>query len=265
MSGRYRLVLVLGQSNANGSNTDFEPDGQDARDPRIDAFPGSGDDAGTIVPAREPLAPIGGHPPGGLGPGGPFASLLLTTLPAGDRILIVPVTMGGTGMRRHGTYPGVWKVGFEKEGAPNLFDAAVRHTRAALAAAGPDARIDAVIWHQGESDGGRSEDDYAADLDELILALRVRVPEASEAPFIVGQMAAERRIAFPDHAGVAEALRRTPDRIPLTGYAEAPPVGHINDASTHFTAAGQRILGANCFAAYQAIAQSRGAAAVARG
>lgn len=257
MTGAYHLVLVLGQSNANGSNTDFEPDGQDARDPRIDAFPGSGDRAGRIVPAREPLAPIGAHPPGGLGPGGPFASLLLTTLPTEDRVLIVPVTMGGTGMRRHGTFPGVWKVGFEKEGAPNLFDAALEHARAALAAAGPDARIEAVIWHQGESDGGRAEDDYAADLDELILALRQRLPEATHAPFIVGQMAAERRMAYPDHEGVAEALRHTPDRIPNTGYAEAPPVGHINDASTHFTAEGQRILGANYFAAYQAIAQSR--------
>lgn len=35
------IVVLLGQSNANGSNTDFEPDGQDARDPRILTLPGS--------------------------------------------------------------------------------------------------------------------------------------------------------------------------------------------------------------------------------
>lgn len=248
--GRYHLVLVLGQSNANGSNTDYEPDGLDRRDPRIDTFPGSGPDAGRIVPAREPLAPIGGHPPGGLGPGGPFAELMLQTLPEEDQILIVPITMGGTGMRSHTSYPGIWKVGFVKEGAPNLFDATIEHTRAALNAAGPDASIDAVVWHQGETDGGRHEADYAGDLDELICALRERLPEAADAPFIVGQLPAERRRAYPDHQGVADALRHTPDRVRNTGYAEAPPFGYVNDETTHLTAAGQRILAANYFSAY---------------
>ncbi|WP_374975592.1 sialate O-acetylesterase [Microbacterium trichothecenolyticum] len=251
MTGRHHLVLVLGQSNANGSNTDYEPDGLDARDPRILTFPGSGPDAGRIVHAREPLAPIGGHPPGGLGPGGPFAALLLETLPADDVILIVPVTMGGTGMRSHTSYPGVWKVGFIKEGAPNLFEATVTQARAALSAAGPDAVIDAVVWHQGETDGGRTEQEYAADLDELIASLRERLPEAADAPFLVGQLPAERRRAYPNHQGVADALRRTPSRVPNTGYAEAPGFGHVNDETTHLTAAGQRILGANYFAAYR--------------
>ena len=250
MTGRRHLVLVLGQSNANGSNTDYEPDGLDARDERIETFPGSGPDAGRIVHAREPLAPIGGHPPGGLGPGGPFAACLLDTIPADDRILVVPVTMGSTGMRSHGGYAGVWKVDFVKPGAPNLFDATITHTRAALAAAGPSATIDAIVWHQGETDGGRSEEDYAADLDELIITLRERLPEAAEAPFLVGQLPAERREAYPDHQGVADALRNTPQRVQNTGYADAPPLGHVNDVTTHLTASGQRILGANYFAAY---------------
>lgn len=251
--GGYHLVLVLGQSNANGSNTDYEPDGLDARDPRIETFPGSGPEVRRIVPAREPLATIGGHPPGGLGPGGPFAELLLPTLPAEDRVLIVPITMGGTGMRSHTSYPGVWKVGFVKDGASNLFDRTVEHTRAALDAAGPSATIDAVIWHQGETDGGRREADYAGDLDELIESLRERLPEAAAAPFLVGQLPAERRRAYPDHEGVADALRHTPDRVPNTGYAEAPPFGYVNDETTHLTAAGQRILGRNYFAAYQSL------------
>lgn len=256
MSGRYHLVVLLGQSNANGSNTDFEPHGIDRRDERIGTFGGSGPEAGRIVPALEPLAPIGAHPPGGLGPGGPFASLLLPMLPAEDRILIVPVTMGGTGMRRHGSYPGVWKVDLQLPGSPNLLDATLAHVHLALAAAGADATIDAVLWHQGETDGGRTEEEYAADLDELIRALRERLPEAADAPFLVGQLPEERLRAYPDHAGVADALRRTPTRVERTGYAAAPPLGHVNDVTTHLTAAGQRLLGANYFAAYLAVART---------
>ena len=252
------IVVLLGQSNANGSNTDFEPDGRDARDPRILTFPGSGPDAGRIVPAREPLAPIGAHPPGGMGPAGPFAAHLVETLPEGDRILIVPVTMGGTGMRGHGSYPGVWLPGFEKEGAPNLFDAAIAQISAVLDAADDprvgvigDPRIAAVLWHQGESDGGRSEDDYAADLDLVVTELRRRIPEAAGAPFIAGQLPRERLRAYPDHQGVCDALRRLPERIPNTGFADAPPFGHVNDGTTRLTAEGQRLLGAGYFAAYR--------------
>ncbi len=249
MSG-YDIVLLLGQSNANGSNTDFEVDGLDRRDERILTFPGSGPDAGRIVPATEPLAPIGAHPPGGMGPAGPFASLLLPTLPDDRRILIVPVTMGGTGMRSHSGYPGVWLPGFVKEGAPNLFDATLDHLAAAVAAAGRDVRVAVVLWHQGETDGSRTEQEYAADLDHLIGELRARAPITADAPFIVGQLALERLDAYPDHLGVDAAHRGLARRVPNTGFAAAPPRGHVNDVTTHITAAGQRILGANYFAEY---------------
>jgi len=252
MSG-YEIVVVLGQSNASGTNTDFEPDGRDARDPRILTFPATGEEAGTIVHAREPLAPIGGHPPGGMGPGGPFAALLLPTLAPGRRILIVPATMGGTGMRGHGSFAGVWLPGLQQGEAVNLFDAAVAHLRAAVAAAGEDSRIAVVLWHQGESDGGRDEADYAADLDTVISELRRQVPQAAEAPFIVGQLPLERLAAYPNHAGVDEALRGLPGRVENTGFASAPPVGHVNDVTTHLAATGQRILGANYFTAYEAL------------
>lgn len=254
---RCSLVVVLGQSNASGSATDHDPDGLDARDPRILTFPATGPDAGTIVPAREPLAPLGGHPPGGMGPGGPFASLLLPTLPPDATILIVPAAMGGTGFRRHGGYPGLWKVGHQVDGVPRLFDLAVAHVRAALAAAGPGSDIAAVLWYQGESDGGRPAAEYAADLDELVGAFRAAVPEAAEVPYLVGGLAAERLATYPDHAGVQQALETIAERVPLTAFAPAPPPGHMIDGITHFDAGGQRLLGASYFGAYLELARGQ--------
>ncbi|MEZ0164287.1 sialate O-acetylesterase [Kineococcus sp. LSe6-4] len=257
MSGRpggRDLVVVMGQSNASGTNTDVEPDGADALDPRVEVFAASGPDAGRIVPAREPFWPLLGHPPGGVGPGGPFAALLLPTLPADRGVLLVPAAVGGTGFRHHTSYPGVWTVGLDLPGTPNLFARAVAHVRAALDAAGPDSRVRAVLWHQGETDGnhGRTEAEYAADLDELIATFRAQVPTARDVPFLLGGMAPERIAAYPDHAGVAAAHAATPERVPGTAFAPSP-AGHVNDGTTHLTAAGQRLLAADLFAAFTAL------------
>ncbi|MEZ0492013.1 sialate O-acetylesterase [Kineococcus sp. TBRC 1896] len=248
------LVVVLGQSNAAGSNTDFDPEGADAFDPRVEVFAATGPDGGRIVPAREPFWPLLGHPPGGVGPGGPFAALLLPTLPADRRVLVVPAAVGGTGFHAHTSYPGVWKVGLERADTPNLFARAVAHVRAALAAAGPDSRVRVVLWHQGETDGGhgRSEAEYAADLDELVAAFRAQVPTAQDVPFLLGGMAPERIAAYPNHAGVAAAHAATPGRVPGTAFAPSP-AGHVNDGTTHLTAAAQRLLAANLFAAFTAV------------
>ena len=249
----YDIVLVIGQSNASGTNTDYEPDGRDARDQRIMTYPKTGENAGNIVLAREPLAPIGGHPPGGMGPGGPFASLLLETLPPDRRILIVPAAMGGTGFRRHGTYPGVWKSGLRLAGVPNLLADAIAHLRSALTRAGSGSKVVAVLWQQGESDGGRPEPDYADDMDELISTLRIEVPETKETPFLAGGLPRERLEAYPDHWGVEAALRNLGARVHNASYVDPPPLGHINDKNTHLTAEGQRILGANYFKVWSAL------------
>lgn len=251
----HDLVVVLGQSNASGTNTDFTPGV--LLDPRIDVFAATGPDAGRIVAAREPFWPLLSHPPGGVGPGGPFASLLLPTLPGDRRVLVVPAAVGGTGFRTHGSHPGVWKVGLDVAGTPNLLTRAVAHARAALAAAGPGSRVRAVLWHQGETDGGRgrTEAEYAADLDELIAAFREQVPTAGRAPFLLGGLAPERLAAHPDHAGVVAAHEGTPRRVERTGYAPTP-AGHVNDGTTHLTATGQRLLAAGLFAALTCLERS---------
>lgn len=252
----YELVVVLGQSNASGTNTDFAAGA--ALDPRIDVFAATGPDAGRIVPAREPFWPLLSHPPGGVGPGGPFAALLVPTLPADRRLLVVPAAVGGTGFRTHGSHAGVWKVGLDLPGTPNLFARAVAHVRAALEAAGEGSRVRVVLWHQGETDGGkgRSENEYAADLDELITTFREVVPTTADVPFLLGGLAPERLAAYPNHCGVVAAHEHTPDRVPRSAYVPTP-AGHVNDGTTHLTAAGQRLLAAGLFAAFTSLESAR--------
>ena len=241
----YDIVAVLGQSNASGTNDDYEPSGCDTRDERVRVFAASGPNGRSIQPAVEPLASLLG-PGSGMGPGGPFAQELLAHIPAGRRVLIVPCAVGGTGFGAHGSFPGLWKVSDRTPGVLNLFEFSMVHLRRAIAAADAagSTRAAAVLWHQGEADArpGRREADHAADLDDLIDAFRARLPLFARAPFLVGQLAAERLTDQPGADEVDAAHRATPRRRPWTGFAPAPGPGYCTRDRTHFSAEGQRRL-----------------------
>ncbi|HEY0000392.1 MAG TPA: sialate O-acetylesterase [Actinoplanes sp.] len=246
----FDIVAVLGQSNASGTNDDYEPHGRDAYDDRIQVFPASGPASRTIQPAVEPLASLLGRGDG-LGPGGPFATELLAHLPAERQVLIVPCGVGGTGFNAHGSFPGRWKVSDRTPGVLNLFEFSLVHLRRAIAAADSvgTTRAAAVLWHQGEADGspGRRTADHAADLDELIDALRARLPLFARTPFLVGQLAAERLADQPGASEVDAAHRGTPKRRPHTGFAAGPGPGYCLRDRTHLSAEGQRLLARSYF------------------
>src|SRR5262245_27687480 len=130
----YDLIVVMGQSNASGTNDDYDPTGADARDHRVKVFPASGPHSRTIQPATEPLPGLVGAG-AGMGPAGPFAQELLVYTPPRRDLLIVPCAVGGTGFAGHGSFPGQWKVTDRTPGVLNLFEFTVAHLQRAIAAA----------------------------------------------------------------------------------------------------------------------------------
>lgn len=253
----YDIVVVLGQSNAKGTNTDYDVANIDVPNDRVFAFPPSGTEANTIVPAVVPLRGISIDPAGGMGPGFPFALQWLSRVPSDRKVLIVTVTAGSTGFESNGSVAARWKVE-NVAGTTNLFTLGVSQIIAGLTAAGPGSRLVAILWHQGEADSNVSSTEaaYSANLDALISGIRSSIPAAKNVPFLVGQMAPERLRTQGGTVGVDAAHRHTPARVPLTGFAPSPD-GYAGGDNTHFNAAGQRILALSYLDAYNRAVANR--------
>ncbi len=129
----------------------------------------------------------------------------------------------------------------------NHYDTMIARGTAALAAAGPGARIVAVLWSQGEDDrGSMTEAQYAAKLDDLIGAARTAWAIA-DLPFVIGSFTPElEEDNSAGTTGIANALKDTPRRIQRTAYVPGP--SGMNDfpaQRVHFAPAAQAIRGRN--------------------
>lgn len=242
----YDVVVLMGQSNMSGRGTAFDATRYDPIDPRIFQYGTSGTYANLISQAVEPLAMI--DTPTGMGPGIVFARWYLRTVPVNRSVLLIPVAKGGTAFEAGSTR---WKVGYTPTGS-NLYETAISQTLAAVALAGLNTRIVAVLWLQGETDGDNlvSQSTYTADLDALISGLRTRLGLAT-LPFVVGQMVPE-YLGTGTRAAINTAHLDTPNRVPATSVALAP-VGMNNGDGNHFNAPGQRVIGRRMFDAYRRI------------
>jgi Carbohydrate esterase, sialic acid-specific acetylesterase/Fibronectin type III domain len=180
-----------------------------------------------------------------MGPGLVFARWYLPQVPPNRRILLVPVASGESPLVA--PEPPTWNPGV----SGSLYTSAISHTRAATAAAGPRARLVAILWVQGESDGHRSATgaQYQVQLDLLIEGMRTEL-SAPDVPFILGQM-------VPDYLGTGTRAEinavhiDTPRRNERTAFAYGPvgPAFHNGDG-VHYNAPGQRELGRALFDAY---------------
>lgn len=240
------IIPVLGQSNAKGTNSDYDVLNIDVPNPRIKVYAGSGPQANQLAMATVPLRGTSIDPSGGMGPGFPFALRYLARIGAADEIVIVPVGVGGAGFFANGSIDARWRVGESVVGRTNLYELAIAQINGAIAAVESEGRqgvIPVLLWHQGEADSNisASQSTYAAELDALIQGVRSRIALAATAPFIVGQMAPERIVTQAGTSGVNAAHIDTPRRMPLTGFAPAPN-GYAGGDNTHFNSAGQRIL-----------------------
>lgn len=230
----YDVVLVIGQSNAKGTGYPLAH-----TDPvhGIDQFPAlNKPEAGAITPAIEPLlhqGPVSSNP--GTGFPIPFAGAHLAANP-GRRVLLVPSAWGATGFS---TSPRTWDWTAPDDGN-NLALNAVRQCQQALAAAGEDARLAGILWHQGEGDTGIAEQ-YAGLLDGLIAWLRTELA-APDAPFVVGQMSPDRQ-GGPGALVIDAAHQDTPARVARTAFAPTPPGLHNPGDQTHLSTRAFEVIG----------------------
>lgn len=237
----YDVILLAGQSNMSGrataDTTHFE-----VPDARVWQYGAAGTYASVISAALEPLA----HADtvdlsNGLGPGGIFARWYAMTLPANRRVLVVPAAYGGTGFSS--SAPNTWD---PAAGAGSLYLRAIAQANAAIAAAGSNARLAAILWHQGEQDVAMSASAYQAKLDALIDGFRSQITGATTStPFVIGSLAPEFIASTSGAPAIDGVHRNTPPRKVYTAFAVGT-AGYVSDG-THYNAVGQRLLGRSYF------------------
>ncbi|MGV9669281.1 sialate O-acetylesterase [Gordonia sp. NPDC003504] len=241
-AARYRVVAVLGQSNAHGAGQSASDDVPDT-DPRVHQWAGCGRRRDRILLATDPL--LHGTPGAGVGFATTFGGLLAQQ--TGDAVLLVPAARGDTSFHPKNGF--TWDPDDDATRV-NLFDRSVRQIAGALRTAGPDSELSAVLWHQGESDVPlTSPTRYQNRLDTLITRLRGRF---GTVPFIIGQMVPE-EIAngHPGYPGIDAVHRSTPTRHDLCAFVAGPDGMHNPGESIHYNAAGARELGRRMFADYR--------------
>ena len=260
------VILIAGQSNAEGSNSDpILP--EDAPNPRILQLTCC-NGTRALPPAQcylnvssDPIqAPcVSAH---GISFARPFARSLLATLPASDLIVLVQTAIGGTGF-----FDGTWTA--YTGGGFKAAVARLQHAWTLLQGsewAGYNVTFDVTLWHQGEDDAGDNFHAYNAStsvhLYQNVLPLIAALRNTSllpftrpSLPFVCGQLLPQwvNNASHPERAGVRDAL------------ALVTQVAYIHSHADHSTAPTSLPL-TSCFvtcarvqyAAYTGFAESQG-------
>jgi hypothetical protein len=224
----YDIVLLVGQSNMAGRGAVAAED----RTPAPHVF--MLDKTGTWVPAVDPM-----HfdkPIAGVGPGRTFGIELAER--TGHDVGLVPAAVGGSSITS-------WvPAGFDSATRTRPYDDALRRARLAM----QRGRLVAILWHQGESDANaRLAPDYSKRLHELIGRFRSEL-DASDVPFIIGQLGQFRRWT-PYDSTVDAAHREAARTIPHVAFVSSDSLQHKGD-SLHFDAQSARALGRRYARAY---------------
>jgi len=239
----YDVVLLAGQSNMSGRGTPIDLK-RSPSDSRIMQYAATGSYADVISVAEEPL---GMHDtPTGIGPGIEFARWWLTHANPDRRVLLVPAAHGGTPLSSNATLG--WRPGV----SGNLYAQAIAQTNAALAAAGPGARLIGILWLQGETDGDNNVTaaTYQADLDALIAGFRAEFGNP-RLPFVLGSMVPE-YLSTGTRAAIDEVHQTTPSRVPYTITVAAPIAMNKGDGN-HYNLAGNLLNGRRMYEGLRSI------------
>jgi len=254
----YDVILVAGQSNAQGNGVAFDAS-LDISDPRVMQFASSGNYLNQIVAAIDPLL-MPSPPYQRIGFAMTFARLYAASIVSNRKVLLVPYAVGGTGFTT-GTAPGDWTAG-TPGGA--LYEAAIAQANKAVLS-GANNRFVGALWLQGEADAALTLAQYAAKIDALIAGFRSRIIGAASSWFLLGRMTPENIAVNPATYGanIDPAHLATPQRNALCAVFSGQP-GYVNDKVSdylHYNAMGQRFNGVSAFAALpNALANVAGAA-----
>jgi hypothetical protein len=255
----YDVILLVGQSNEVGANSDISPTYLDAPDDRIKQYPGNGAYMGKVIPGFDPL--FHHQASTGVGHAVTFAKQYLRTIPRNREVLLVPCAHGATGFTTSSLSSppagfsadtgGSWDPA-NGSGGVDLYGFAIQQANAAIALS-PNNRIVAILWLQGEADANAlTQAQYSAKLDALIAGFRSSITGASNVPFVCSQMVPEGLVTYPTRANINAAHVDTPKRVLRTGFAYGPSGYNHGNAvvDTHYEAAGQRLVGPEAYKAF---------------
>lgn len=239
------FIILAGQSNEVGVGT---PSPVGTNDPLSNLFtiPQTTAGGGAEVQAVEPLShPFNVPTAGTIGHGWTVARQYALEHP-NVRVVILPLARTGSGFF-YSTSAYTWAPSRAGEaGITNLYTEAIARANEAISRYEGVTRVAMFIWHQGEADsmGSIPRTQYEPELDALIAGLRSNITGASGAPFVLGQMGYEFREVRLEGtvAEINAAVLDTPNRVPGTAVALAPPAGFMQTDNTHFTGHGQKLL-----------------------
>ena len=168
----FHVFLLLGQSNMAGFEKAVDEDR--IADPRIvalgfDDCPAAGRTEGTWNVAVPPLHECWN---GALGPGDTFARAMLETYPAGDTNGLVPAALSGQPVET-----------FMRGLPDSRYEWSLSRARAALDVGGV---IEAILYHQGESNCGQN--DWPEKVAAFVGDLRRDLGIGEAVPFLAGEL-----------------------------------------------------------------------------
>lgn len=261
------LVLLAGQSNMAGrgyAGSDdltaipglvmIRPDGkwQSAIEPitKDRKFVGTFQASGEKVVSDDPfetVLPQGDQKVCGVGPGRTFGRLLLQANP-GKSVGLIPTAVGGTPIS-------AWLPGGVDTYDPvnHPYDDAVKKAREAQ----KSGRIVAVLWHQGESDSVKNNENYLPELRSVIENFKRDLDLGDNVPFIAGDMASfyEERVSC--HIDIVDnALKVLAAELPFFRLVTTKDLADRGD-KLHYDTPSQHIFGERCFEAYCSFKKER--------
>lgn len=242
MVSRLRILLIAGQSNADGrAVVSGLPPGLQSPQNDVDFYYKTEGNTAALTTLRPGLSETSQFGPEIL-LGRRFADLHSSE--SGTRVVLIKYANGGTSLSSD------WKAGGDATTAGDgpeyvIFQQTVGSGLAALAAAHPSAAIelDAMVWMQGESDTNSlaAANAYQTNLTDLIADLRATY--GARLPFVIGRLS-DRQTA--NNATGMAIIQTAQDAV-----AASDPLAEIIDTNgftlkgdnLHFDANGQQSLG----------------------